>query len=127
METKPETGRETHAPVATRICKRPGCTTELGPKNESGLCGPHFHWKGTGKPRSNGSNGHAAAGSNGTNGHARTAPNDVGPKATDGSNGVHAQLEVIPDLAADRVDRLISSLPIADKTRLAFAWLTGAI
>ena len=49
METKPETARETHAPAAIRTCKRPGCTTQLGLKNESGLCAAHFHWKGTDK------------------------------------------------------------------------------
>jgi hypothetical protein len=129
METKPATTSQAHAPAAIRVCERPGCTTELGALNRSGRCAAHFHWKGTAKPRSNGSNGHAAAGSSGTNGHARTAPDDVGPKAGNESNGHGSRESIasIPELAADRVDRLILSLPVADKTRLAVAWLTGAI
>jgi hypothetical protein len=127
METKSQT-TSTHPPAATRICKRPGCTTQLGPNNESGKCAAHFHWteKGTEKRSSNGGNGHA----NGTNGHAHTASHDVVPKAGNGSNGTNGaakKIETLPELAADRVDRLILSLPVADKTRLAVAWLTGAI
>ena len=115
METKPQTTSQTRAPAATRICERPGCTTELGALNRSGRCAAHFHWKGTEKRSSSAGNGHPAAG------------NGIEPKATNGSNGVHVPLEVIPDLAADRVDQLILSLPVADKTRLALAWLTRAI
>lgn len=118
METKSQT-TSPPAPAATRICKRPGCTTELGPKNESGKCALHFHW--TDKRSSSSSAG---------NGHARTAFDDVVPKATKGSNGTNGtakRIETLPDLAADRVDQLLLNLPIADRTRLALAWLTRAI
>src|ERR1700687_4898830 len=35
METKPHTTSQTRPPAATRICSRPGCTTELSPLNRS--------------------------------------------------------------------------------------------
>ena len=127
METKSETRRETHAPVAAKICKRPGCTTELGPKNESGKCAAHFHFKLPEERTSNGGNGHASTGSNG----AHKAGNGIVPKATNGSNGANGAAKKIetalPELAADRVDQLILSLPVAERSRLALAWLTRAI
>jgi len=113
METKPQT-TSTHPPAATRICEHPNCSTELGALNRSGRCAAHFHWKGTEKRSSSSSNGHAAASSSGTNGHAR-------------ATCTAKRIETLPDLAADRVDQLILSLPVADKTRLAIAWLTRAI
>jgi hypothetical protein len=128
METKSETTRrETHAPVAAKICKRPGCTTELGPKNESGKCAAHFHFKLPEERTSSAGNGHPAAGSNG----AHKAGNGIEPKATNGNNGAKngaaKKIETFPELAADRVDQLILNLPAAEKNRLALLWLTRAI
>jgi hypothetical protein len=34
---------------------------------------------------------------------------------------------VLPELAADRVDQLLATLPAGDKERLARAWLSGTV
>jgi len=42
---------ETDAIIAPKICKRPGCETQLGPKNRIGLCPRHVRWTGTSEER----------------------------------------------------------------------------
>jgi hypothetical protein len=122
---------ETDAIIAPKTCKRPGCETQLGPKNRIGLCPRHVRWTGTSKERPSNGDGHAAAGSNGhheagngspakANGHAHTVPRE----ASSPENGAAA---VLPALAADRVDHLIANLTAADKAKIAFAWLKGEL
>lgn|GEM_PF-3696726 len=105
MENATEVPRSSPA----RICKRPGCTTELGMKNKSGKCSKHFHWNETAKARPSSGNGHAPARGSGANGHAPTAGDR--PR----------------DLIASRLDRVFASMTIADKEKIAAAWLRGEI
>jgi len=118
--------QENGAAVTTRICAKPGCTTEIGPKNRSGRCGPHFHWK-PGTRRSTG-NVHVTARSTGTNGHAAET-DDAAAMPPNGSDGKHDRVEPVADLAGDfrvdRLDRLILSLTVAEKSKIASAWLCG--
>jgi hypothetical protein len=58
---------------------------------------PHVRWTGTSEQPPSAGNGHAAAAA------------------------------VLPELARDRVDHLIASIPAADKARIAFAWLKGEL
>jgi hypothetical protein len=106
---------ELDATGAPKICKRPGCTTELSPTNKSGKCAKHFHWSETPKVRSSAGNGHAAAGLNGANGHAKPA----------GSETVIRDLPL--DLVESRLARLFASMTIAEKTKIAQAFLSGEI
>jgi hypothetical protein len=105
--------RENSTETAPKLCKRPGCEMKLSIGNSSGLCQKHARWTGARtEAASNGiakTNGHAHAGNGHTNG---------------GKNGAAA---VLPELALDRVDHLIASIPAADKARLAFAWLKGEL
>ena len=128
---------ETDTNSAPKICIRPGCTTPLGPKNKSGKCATHFHWKAPGERTSISGNGHATAASigdqkagngagNGANGHAIEATHDA-PAPKNGSNGARKNAAVLPDLAADRVDQLLATLTAGDKARLALAWLRGEL
>jgi hypothetical protein len=133
METRTAETHATHATAAARICRKPGCTTPLGPKNQSGLCGPHFHWIDPAKRSSSRGNGHAASGSSPSNGHAGTGRDGAATKAKNGNGaavGIES-VETIPDLARDfiedRVDRLILGLPAACKARIATDWLRGRI
>jgi hypothetical protein len=128
METRTA---ETHATIAARICRKPGCTTPLGPKNQSGLCSPHFHWSDPAKRSSSTGNGHAAAGSNG---HAGTDRDSVAPKATSGSRldvdalrSAVGSRDLTGEFIEDRLDRLILSFPVTEKAKIATAWLQGKI
>jgi hypothetical protein len=122
------------AAVATKMCSRPGCTTELGPKNKSGRCSSHFHYGEAGKNQAKSAgNGHAAASSAGANG-THTGPLIVAPRAASGSEGANGRserVETVPDRAGDfredRLDKLILSLPFADKAKIAAAWLRGSL
>jgi hypothetical protein len=125
---------ETDTNIAPKICAKPGCTIELGPKNRSGKCAAHFHWTAPRERTSSANNGHAVASSNGaangsakktngSNGHS-SAPTNGHAAAPAGSNGAAA---VLPELAADRVDQLLATLPAGDKERLARAWLSGTV
>ena len=118
---------ETDANIAPKICKRPGCETQLSSRNRVGLCPRHVRWTGTSEQPPNAGNGHAAAAANGSgpkaNGHALKAPHEASPPA----NGTNGAAAVLPELALDRVDHLIASIPAADKARLAFAWLKGEL
>src|SRR3979411_207690 len=57
--------------------------------------------------------------------HFNGTPQNIGAllaaKGSNGTNGTAKRIETLPDLAADRLDQLILSLPVADKTRLALA------
>jgi hypothetical protein len=128
MEKTLEMGAMTSAPKildrasTPRRCKRPGCTTELAARNNSGLCSKHCHWHEPGKPRpgaSNGhaSNGHAAAMSNGTNGHAS--------KGTTHANGEISLANLAGDFLEDRLNRFILSLPVTEKAKIVTGWLRG--
>jgi hypothetical protein len=131
---------ETDTNTAPKICAKPGCTIELGPKNRSGKCAAHFHWTAPGERTSSAGNGHAAASSsahaaNGSarktngNGHAASPANGSNGAAISGS-GMKTSREVaavLPELAADRVDQLLATLPAGDKERLARAWLSGTV
>jgi len=103
---------ETDVNVTPKLCKRPGCETQLSPRNSVGLCQKHVRWTAPGE--------RVASSAAPTNGH---APGNGQAKAN-GSNGAAA---VLPELALDRVDHLIASIPAADKARLAFAWLKGEL
>jgi len=107
---------ETDAKVAPLICKRPGCTVELSGANRVGLCRAHVRYQDRG-------NGHAAAHApgNGSNGSAK----GNGHAKANGANGAAAVAGDFPELALDRVDHLIASIPAADKARIALAWLKG--
>ena len=137
METTPET--ETTG--AKRICRRPGCEKELGPKNRVGLCQRHVNWTETREQSTTAGNGHTSAapignqgageeaatkGRNGSNRHALEATQDA-PAPKNGSNGARKNAAVLPDLAADRVDQLLATLTAGDKARLALAWLRGEL
>jgi hypothetical protein len=115
---------ETDTNIAPKICAKPGCTIELGPKNRSGKCAVHFHWTAPGERTASAGNGHAAASSSAhpaANGSARkTNGNGHAASPANGSNGAAA---VLPDLAPDRVDQLLATLTAGDKARLALAWL----
>ena len=104
--------RENSTETAPKLCKRPGCETQLSPRNSVGLCQKHVRWTAPGE--------RVASSAAPTNGH---APGNGHAKAN-GSNGAAA---VLPELALDRVDHLIASIPAADKARLAFAWLKGEL
>ncbi len=126
METKPETTREPGETVLPKTCKRPGCTTKLGPLNRSGRCSKHFHWKATGRSRSTRRIGHASTGSNGANGHGSTAGN--GTAGTDSTGSVANMVPGRPrDLVESRIDRLFRSMTIAEKVIIAESWLKGEI
>jgi len=119
------------AAIATRICARPGFTTPLGPRNRSGKCAARFRYE-PGKSRSGG-NAHVAASSAGENGTS-TRPLIVAPRAAGGSEGTNGRpesVEAIADLAGgfreDRLNRLILGVTIADKAKIAAAWLKGEI
>jgi hypothetical protein len=125
---------ETDAIIAPKTCKRPGCETQLGPKNRIGLCPRHVRWTGTSEERPSNGNGHAAAGSNGhqkagngsaekANGHSST-PTNGHAAAPAGNNG---EASVLPALAADRVEHLIATLSAGEKARIALAWLKGEL
>jgi hypothetical protein len=118
-----ETATDVQDMRPVRVCKRPGCTTELGPKNRIGLCRRHVRWTGAGEVRSSIGNEHAASRSNG---HDRTAGN--GRAA---ANGEAKIAETTPDpardLVASRLDHLFASLTTADKAQIADAWLRGEI
>jgi hypothetical protein len=110
-EAKMENATEVHQPTSSaRICEHPECETVLGSTNLSGRCAKHFHWKGTSKARSNRGNGHAAA--NAVRGNGSTAENGVADER---------------ELVATRLDRLFASMTVADKCKLAEAWLRGEI
>lgn len=124
---------KTDAKTAPKICIRPGCGNPLGRLNRSSRCSKHFHWQRPRKDLSAG-NGHATARSNGTGGHLETPVDGIGSKPV--SRGAKAEsetksLEVISDLAdgfiEERLDRLILSFPIADKAKIATAWLKGEL
>jgi hypothetical protein len=132
---------ETDTNIAPKICAKPGCTTELGPKNRSGKCADHFHWKAPGERASIAGNGHAIAAStddtkagngtgNGGNGHALEATQDA-PAPQNGSNGAAKSAAIVPDLAVlfleERLDRLLLNLPATDKSRIVESWLRGSI
>jgi hypothetical protein len=129
MQTATEKNGEA---VKKRICKKPNCTTELGPGNRSGNCRAHCHYGEPKAGRSNG-NGHRAARPEGANGHADKERGATTPKAANGSNGStrrHESVGTGPDIDSireDRLDRLILSLTIADKAKIAAAWLRGEI
>jgi hypothetical protein len=129
---------ETATKNAPLICNRPGCETQLSPRNSVGLCQRHVRWTAPKETASSpaptnghahapgvgsGGNGHAAAGSNGANGSA-TKKNGNAASPANGNNGAAA---VLPALAADRVDHLIANLTAADKAKIAFAWLKGEL
>jgi hypothetical protein len=136
---------ETDANIAPKICARPGCTIELSTRNQVGLCQRHVRWTAPGERAASSAaptnghahahapgNGHAAAGSNGsgekTNGHALKADREVTTPAN-GSNG-DGKIATLPDLgdfSAERIDRLIATLPLADRAKFALAWLRGQL
>ena len=127
------TGKTNGAAVATKICARPGCSTVLGPKNKSGRCGSHFHYGEPGKSQAkNAGNGHVAPSSAGANGTS-TGPLIVAPRAASGSEGTNGRPErvepapIAGDFREDRLDKLILSLPFADKAKIAAAWLRGSL
>jgi hypothetical protein len=134
-ESKMETTTQTHQPVSVRICNRPGCTIELGPLNRSGRCTRHFHWKATGKGRSSADNGHLAARSDGDVGYARKTRSGNGSRPAvnvgDGANGRATRTGTVPGLAGnvieERLNRLITGFTMADKAKIATAWLKGEI
>jgi hypothetical protein len=132
METTLAAKPETHATTAPKKCRRPGCTTEIGPRNRSGLCARHFHWREAGKRRSSAGDSHVAPRSAGANGHARTAGDGAVTQAKNGSNGaardpVESFQELGREFVEDRLDRLILGLTVAEKTRIATAWMRGEI
>jgi hypothetical protein len=75
----------------------------------------------TGERASNAGNGHAA-----TNGSAKKAN-----CKSNGANGATQTAASLPDPAGDfleaRLDRVIASIPAADKARIAIGWLKGVI
>jgi hypothetical protein len=110
---------------APKLCKRPGCETQLSPRNSVGLCQKHVRWTAPGERVASSAaptNGHAHAHApgNGSNGSAK----GNGHAKANGSNGAAAVAD-FPELALDRVDHLIASIPAADKARIALAWLKG--
>jgi hypothetical protein len=114
--------------AVTRICKKPGCTTPLASTNRSGRCSSHFHWKGT--THGNTGKAHGSARSNGTNGHGLTLPDEVRLRIGDECNKTERSIEArVPDFAGEfveaRLNQLILSLSIADKAKIATAWLKG--
>ena len=125
MEEKTETSIAT---VAERVCAKPGCGKPIGPKNRSGKCATHFHW------REPAGNAHATAKPNGSKGTARAAGEGAASMPENGRNGSSGRpdpVEAIADLAGDfveeRLNRLILSLTAAEKARIAQAWIRGKI
>jgi hypothetical protein len=121
---------ETDTNIAPKICAKPGCTIELGPKNRSGKCALHFHWTAPGERTSSAGNGHAVASSSGAhaaaNGSARKSHGSNGHAPTNG-NGASGRLEVIPDLDATRVDEFIASLTPPTKAKIVTLYLRGEL
>jgi hypothetical protein len=114
-------GTATQEPIA-RICAKPDCGAQLASANRSGRCARHFHWKGT--DRSNTGKPHGSARSSGSNGHTLT------PQAELESNAIARGVDAgVPDLSGkfveSRLNKLILSLSIADKAKIATAWLKG--
>jgi hypothetical protein len=125
---------ETDAHVAPKTCKRPGCETNLGPKNSVGLCPRHVRWTGTSEERPSNGDGDAAAGSNGHqkagNGSAEKANGHALKARPDGStpaNGSDGATSVLPELAADRVEQLLATLPPPTKAKMLMLFLRGAL
>jgi hypothetical protein len=126
MEPETETLTETQAPPP-RVCEHPDCDRELGPLNRSGRCGKHFHWKRTAKARSSPGVRQVAAGSNGANGHAPEPERVSGSTAGTEARSVEIFAPRPTVIREDRVDRLLVSLPLAEKTRIVQAWLSGEL
>jgi hypothetical protein len=132
-----ETTSPAAASVAPRICIRPGCTRELGPTNKSGKCARDFHWNETPKARPIAGDSHPAGRSNGTNGHAPRVDEGAVSRVINGTRrkktAVGIQI-VAPAPAAgvsqfdeERLNRLILSLTIPEKSKIAAAWLNREI
>ena len=122
---------ETDTNIAPKMCAKPGCTIELGPKNRSGKCAAHFHWTAPGERTSSSGNGHAVASSSAhaaANGSARKTNGNGHAASPANGNGAAA---VLPELASDfleeRLDRLLLNLPAADKSRICQQWLRGTL
>ena len=102
---------ETDVNVTPKLCKRPGCETQLSPRNSVGLCQKHVRWTAPGErvASSAAPHAHAHAPGNGSNGSAEKA------------NG-HANA-----LLEDRLDKLILSFPASAKAKIIDSWIRGAI
>jgi hypothetical protein len=126
---------ETDANIAPKICKRPGCETQLSSRNLVGLCPRHVRWTAPGErvasspaPTNGHAHAHAPGNGNGVgNGAKGVQKNGNGHAKADHEAPANGAAAVLPALAADRVDHLIANLPAADKEKLAFAWLKGEL
>jgi hypothetical protein len=87
-----------------RICAVSGCGAALGERNRSGYCQHHFHH------------------SEKQNRHRKNHSEQKVPSPPS------SELTLAPgNLKSDRLDHLFLSLPLAEKARIAGAWLTGKI
>jgi len=128
---------ETDPNIAPKLCAKPGCATPLGPKNRSGKCDRHFHWKAPAERSSSSDDGSAIgviakaigvekigdAGKNGANGHA-IGDDQVTSARKNGSNGAAA---VAGEFLEERLNILLLNLPAVDKSRIAEKWLRGEL
>jgi hypothetical protein len=106
-----ETSTEIHEAGPARICAKPDCGTPLSAMNKSGKCAKHFHWNEAPKARPNATIKAPAEG-NETSGH-----------ATD----IRRPTAIDPRVREDRINQLIVSWSLADKTRIVQAWLAGEL
>jgi hypothetical protein len=109
-----------------RLCAAPkGCSRELRASNRSGYCGKHFHLT-----RKSHAARHATGhGRTGVKSHAARHANGHGRDGVTGTNDATAShaSPVQADVREDRLNRLLLSFPMEDKTRIATAWLSGKI
>jgi hypothetical protein len=127
MEPETKNLTETQAPTAPRICERPGCGRTLSAENKIGRCRRHVRWNAASSDSASPGARHASAGSNGTNGHPPEPASANGSAPVNEARSVEISAPLPRVIREDRVDRLLLSLPLADKTRIATAWLAGEL